>query len=158
MLLLFFIVWLILNGKVTVEICLFGLGISAVIFYFICKCMDYSWRKELFLYRLLPRIAGYFVVLVKEIAKANVAVMKLVLSPEVQPEPELVLFETDLRTSWGKAILADSITLTPGTITVYVEDQTLCVHCLDRELAEGIESSVFVQALKQMEEEEAKWK
>ena len=54
-------------------------------------------------------------------------------------------------------LLANSITLTPGTITVSVEGNRFCVHCLDWELADGVEDSVFVELLKEMEEKEAKW-
>ena len=57
-----------------------------------------------------------------------------------------------------EVILANSITLTPGTITVSLEDNRFCVHCLDRELAEGMENSVFVELLKKMEAEERKWR
>lgn len=158
MFLLFFAVWMILNGKVTLEICLFGLGISAVLFAFICRYMDYSIRKERLLFRLIPLFLQYFWVLVKEIVKANVAVLKLIVSPELQPEPAIVYFDTDLKTGLAKVLLANSITLTPGTITVSVEDNRFCVHCLDRELAEGVENSVFVELLEKIEEKEAAWR
>lgn len=157
MVVLIFLVWLILNGKVTVEICFFGLLISAALFFFMCRFMEYSVRKELLLYRLLPLLAKYAAVLVAEIVKANLAVLKMVLNPEIQPEPELIYFDTDLKSDLAKVMLANSITLTPGTITVSVEENHFCVHCLDRELGEGIESSVFVELLKKMEEEEARW-
>ena len=49
--------------------------------------------------------------------------------------------------------LANSITLTPGTITVSLKDDTYEVHCLDKGLSEGIEDSCFVKLLKEMEEE-----
>ena len=84
--------------------------------------------------------------------------LKIILSPELQPETALVFFETDLTTGMAKTMLANSITLTPGTITVSVEDNRFCVHCLDRELAEGMEESVFVELLKEMEERERRWK
>ena len=158
MFLLFFAVWMILNGKVTLVICLFGLGISAVLFAFICRYMDYSIRKERLLFRLIPLFLQYFWVLVKEIVKANVAVLKLIVSPELQPEPAIVYFDTDLKTGLAKVLLANSITLTPGTITVSVEDNRFCVHCLDRELAEGVENSVFVELLEKIEEKEAAWR
>ena len=54
-------------------------------------------------------------------------------------------------------LLANSITLTPGTITVSVEGDRFCVHYLDKELADGVEDSVFVELLKEMEAEGAKW-
>ena len=157
MFLLFFLVWLILNGKVTAEICVFGLVISAVLFAFICRYMDYSWRKELLLFRLFPLLAQYFWVLVKEIVKANICVMKIILSPELQPEPALVYFDTELQSGLLQVMLANSITLTPGTITVSVEKNHFCVHCLDRELAEGMETSVFVELLEKMETEVERW-
>lgn len=157
MFLLIFAVWLILNGKVTLEICLFGVAISAALFYFMCRFMDYSVKKEILFFRLFPLLANYFWVLVKEIVKANVAVLKIIVSPELQPEPAVVYFDTDLRTEFAKVLLADSITLTPGTITVSVEEGRFCVHCLDRELAEGLEDSVFVELLKKMETEELRW-
>lgn len=158
MFLLFFTVWLILNGKVTVEICIFGAIISAALFYFMCRFMEYSLRKELLLFRLIPLFVRYFWVLVEEIVKANMAVLRLIVSPEIQPEPAFVYFDTDLKTDLAKVILADSITLTPGTITVSVEENRFCIHCLDREFAEGMEESVFVVLLKEMEEKEAKWR
>lgn len=155
--LLFFAVWMILNGKVTAEICIFGVLISAALFYFMCRYMEYSLKKELLLFRLIPLFIRYFGVLVKEIVKANVCVLKIILSPELQPEPAFVYFDTDLKTGLARVLLANSITLTPGTITVSVEDDRFCVHCLDKELAEGMETSVFVKLLKEMEDMEAKW-
>ena len=60
-------------------------------------------------------------------------------------------FTSGLQTGAAKVILADSITLTPGTITVSVEGDRFCVHCLDWEFAEGMEASVFVTYLEEME-------
>lgn len=151
MFLVLFLVWLILNGKITAEICIFGIVISSALFYFICRFMDYSVKKELLLFRLFPLFVQYFWVLVKEIVKANVCVLKIILSPDLQPEPALVYFDTELQSELFRVMLADSITLTPGTITVSLEGNQYCIHCLDRELAEGMEESVFVELLKKME-------
>lgn len=155
--LLLFAVWMILNGRATVEICVFGVLFSSGLLYFMCRFMGYSLRKELLLFRLIPWFVRYFWVLVKEIVKANVCVLKLILSPELQPEPAFVYFHTELHSGVARVILANSITLTPGTITVSLEDNQFCVHCLDRELAEGVENSVFVELLKEMEEAKARW-
>ena len=48
-------------------------------------------------------------------------------------------------------VLANSITLTPGTITVTLEEDEYLVHCLDRELGEGIESCSFEKRLEELE-------
>ncbi len=153
-----FAVWLILNGRITMEICIFGICISAVLLYFMCRFMDYSLKREALLFLLIPWFAQYGWVLVKEIVKANVEVLKIILSPELQPEPTIVYFDTELKTGLARVFLANSITLTPGTITVSVEESRFCVHCLDRELAEGLENSVFVELLKELEKEEERWK
>jgi multicomponent Na+:H+ antiporter subunit E len=142
---------------VTWEILIFGLVISAVLFWFMCRFLDYSFRKEILLFRLTPLFIRYFWVLVKEIVKANVCVLKIIFSPELQPEPAFVYFDTNFKTGTARMLLANSITLTPGTITVSVEGDRFCVHCLDQELADGVEDSVFVELLKEMEAEEAKW-
>ena len=96
MFLLFFCVWLILNGRVTAEICILGLVIAALLFYFICRFLDYSIKKEILMFRLAPWLVRYFWVLVEEIAKANLSVLKLILSPDVEPEPALVYFTSGL--------------------------------------------------------------
>lgn len=157
MLLLLFAAWLILNGRITLEICIFGVGISAALFYFMCRYLDYSVRREILLFRLIPLGIRYFWALVREIVRANVCVLRIITSPEIMPEPALVYFTAAFRTGMARVILANSITLTPGTITVSVEGDRYCVHCLDRELAEGIEHSVFVELLREMEEKEAQW-
>lgn len=158
MLFLLFFVWIILNGKVTLEICILGILISFALYFFICRFMDYSWKKELLLFRLAPLFLQYFWVLVREIVKANMCVLRIITSPDQQPEPALVYFDTKLQTDLAKVILANSITLTPGTITVSVEESHFCIHCLDKELAEGMEASVFVELLEKIEKEEARWK
>lgn len=158
MLVIFFAVWLILNAKVTAEICVLGVLILAALFFFICRFMGYSWRKELGIYRLLPLFVQYFGVLVAEIVKANLCVFRMVVSPDQQPEPAFVCFQADLKTEAARVMLANSITLTPGTITVMADGDQFCVHCLDKELSEGIGDSVFVKLLKKMEAEEERWR
>ena len=151
MLLLFFLVWLIFNGAVTTEIVLFGIVISLLMFAFICKFMDYSLRKEK---KLLMR-SGYFLlyvlILVREVLKANMEVVRMIISRDVVVQPVMVSFQTSLKSGFCRAILANTITLTPGTITVSLEDSELIVHCLDKSLAEGLENSVFVEMLEKLE-------
>lgn len=148
---LIFAAWLILNGKITLEICVLGLVLSAALFLFLCRFMDYSPRKELQLLKRLPLLLRYLGVLIREIVKANLEVLGLILSPELEPEPALVYFDTDLRSELAKAMLANSITLTPGTITVSVEGSRFCVHCLDRKFAEGLNDSAFVRLIREIE-------
>lgn len=152
MFLLYFLLWVIFNGNFTLEIAVFGVVIAAAVFAFTCKFADYSIEKEKMLFRNLFRICRYVVVLVIEIVKANFAVVRLILSEEEEVEPALVSFRADLKTAAGRSALANAITLTPGTITVLLEDNVYTVHCLDETLAEGINESVFVEMMKEIEE------
>ncbi|MBQ8802982.1 MAG: Na+/H+ antiporter subunit E [Tyzzerella sp.] len=151
MYLLFFLAWIIFNGKVTVEITILGIVIAALVFAFVCKFMDYSLQKEKDFYKKIMFLLAYVVLLVKEIIIANLAVIHLVLARNEVVEPIIVKFRTNLRSETLRVILANSITLTPGTITVSLEEDELTVHCLDKSLAEGMEDSMFVKMLEKME-------
>lgn len=151
MFLLFFLVWIVFNGAVTAEIVLFGLAISAVMYAFICKFMNYGIDKDIAYGKRAFFILQYICVLVWEIVKANFAVIRLITSSRYDLEPALVRFKTDLRTKQARVILANSITLTPGTITVTLEEDEYVVHCLDKELAEGMNHSIFVELLEKLE-------
>lgn len=152
MLLLFFLVWVIFNGRLTLEIALFGVAIAGAVFAFVCKFMDYSLRKELCFYKRMPAFARYLYCLIKEIITANIVVSRMILTRKEQMEPVIVHVHTDLKSETARVILANSITLTPGTITVSMTEDDLLVHCLDKSLSEGMEDSVFVRLLKKMED------
>lgn len=152
MYLLYFILWVIFNGNLTPEIAAFGVIIAAALFAFTCKFADYSIAKEKKLFRNFFRILRYVAVLIIEIVKANFAVIHFILTEKEEIEPTIVSFKTDLKTPTARASLANAITLTPGTITVLLEDNVYAVHCLDDSLAEGIDESVFVKMLKKIEE------
>lgn len=94
----------------------------------------------------------YFFVLIIEIFKAAIAVYKRVYSRKIEIQPQMVFFDVDIESEFLRFVLANSITLTPGTITVDVDDNHFCVHALDYTLAEGVENSVFIKLLKKMEE------
>lgn len=153
MYLIFFLSWIIFNGQITTEILIFGVIIAAAVFWFVCKFMDYSLKKELKLYRSIGFFLWYFLVLLKEIVVANIDVIKRVYTVEETMEPVIVKFKVNLKSDMTRVLLANSITLTPGTITVALEENEYTVHCLDESLAEGLDSSVFVKLLEKYEEE-----
>ena len=93
----------------------------------------------------------YILTLIWEILKANITVFRMIYSAEYELEPAVVHFRTNLHSTLARVLLANSITLTPVTITVSLTDNEYTVHCLDKELAEGISSSVFVKLLTKLE-------
>lgn len=147
----FLVLWIIFNGRVTLEILLLGLVLSAALFSFCCRFMDYSIRSDLRLYCLVPMTVQYVAVLIMEILKANHQVLFFILTPRYQVEPQLIHFTSGLKSEFARVVLANSITLTPGTITVSLEGNEFYVHCLDKEFAEGLENSIFEKLLEKME-------
>lgn len=144
--------FLVFCGKVTLETLLFAIGIAAFLFWFCCRHLGYSLEKERRLFLLAPGLGAYVCFLLKEIFLANWQVLHLIYSEKVEVEPRIVTFTTDLRSSWFRTALADSITLTPGTISVNLEGDRLTVHCLDASLSEGLKNSEFEKRLKLLEE------
>ena len=152
MYLLLLLFWIILNGKITAEILVIGMIISAAIYWMTCKFFEYSPKSDIFLLKNSIWIIVYFVVLLIEIFKSAVTVYKRVYSRKIEIQPQMVFFDVDIKSDFLKFVLANSITLTPGTITVDVDVNHFCVHALDYEIAEGLENSVFIKILKKMEE------
>ena len=153
MYLLFLFAWIIFNGNITLEIFIFGVVIAAAMFAFMCKFMGYSIKKEINVYKKTIWTLAYIALLIREIVKANLAIIPKILTVEEEMEPIIVKFKTSLKTDFTKMLLANSITLTPGTITVALEDDEYTIHCLDVTLAEGLENSDFEKALKKLDEE-----
>ena len=148
----YFFIWLAVNGRVTAETVVLGIFVSLALHRFTRRVLPVRPVPFALALRLLPRGLLYLLTLLVEILRANLQVIKLVLSPVIEVEPCLVRFRTDLRTEAARVALANSITLTPGTLTVSLEGNDLLVHVLDREMARGLDDSVFVRQLRRMEE------
>jgi len=83
-------------------------------------------------------ILTYWIWLLKEIILASWSVSKIILSPKMDLSPTIVKVKAKSRGSVGWVIFANSITLTPGTITIDIDDKgVLTVHGINRETAEG---------------------
>jgi multicomponent Na+:H+ antiporter subunit E len=155
MLVLLLGLWIVFNGRITWEVFLTGLVLAVPVYLFFCLVMHFTPKKEWDFVSQLPWLIKYFGVLLWEIVKANVAVTKLILSDRLEPEPVLVRFKRTFKQNSHEVLLANSITLTPGTITVDLsEDDWFTIHALDREFAEGIDNSVFIQMIQEVEDAE----
>lgn len=143
----FFLLWIILNGRITLELVILGIIVAAAVFLFARKAFGYSVRTEWNVLRYFPLSVVYFLDLILEILKAALAVSLIVLNPARRPDPVLIEFHSGFNSSFKNAVLANSITLTPGTVTVKMEGDLFLVHCLIPEFAQGIEESSFVKLL-----------
>lgn len=151
MYLLSFCFWLLLNGKFTWETVLLGLVIVLLEALLLRLFFSYTPKTEWRFLRRFPLFLVYLLVLLFEILKANLKVLRIILFKTIKTNPALRVVTVDLHTDFARFMLANSITLTPGTITVSVDGNRFTVHCLSSEMLDGIEESVFVRLLRRME-------
>lgn len=78
--------------------------------------------------------------LLLEIVKSNFQVAQLILSPSLPISPSVITVKSSQKTILGRVIYANSITLTPGTVTLSAESDEMEVHALSKEFAEGLQS------------------
>lgn len=145
--------WIILNGKITSEILIIGFIIAALCLMFANRFLNYRLSTEKKFWRNAGLIVEYIWVLLIEIIKANIVVLKILFTKRKKIHPVIVRFDAPLEKEFFQVVLADSITLTPGTITVRLNENGYEVHCLDESLARGLNTSIFVEILKKMEEQ-----
>lgn len=151
MFILLLLIWFIFNGKITMELTILGILLCACIYFFICRFMDYSPKKDIRLMRRSVLFLYYIAALIVEIIKANIQVIHFVVADREIVEPVIVEHKTRLKTDLGRVLLANSITLTPGTITISLKDDKLLIHCLDKTMAEGMDDMIFERLLEKME-------
>ena len=122
-----FAFWLALSGHYTMFLVLLG-GASAVL----CTYLAVRLRivDETIAFHLLPRAPSYWPWLVWEIIKSASTVSRTILDPRLPISPTLLRVKAGQKTPVGIATYANSITLTPGTLTVGVDGDSLLVHAL----------------------------
>ena len=145
------IVWLMLNGRADWDVWVTGIAVSGAIYYVLCRVSGLNPKQEVRAIRLIPLCLCYAGVLLWEILKANLSVAGFICSKK-EPTPMVVHFSSGLKSEIANVILANSITLTPGTITILLQEDRFAVHCLRREYGEGMGESSFVKLLSKMEE------
>ena len=134
-----FLFWLVLSGYFTAFLITMG-ALSAIAVMLLARRMDLI-DHEGHPIRLGWRIVLYWPWLFKEIVKSAWDVSKIILDPRLPISPTLVRVKTSQKTTVGVVTYANSITLTPGTISVEVSKGEILVHALTRDgaasLAEG---------------------
>jgi multicomponent Na+:H+ antiporter subunit E len=125
-----YLTWMALNWSVDADVLITGAVISALIAVALCsKC------EVLQNVRLTPKSFLYSVAFLGvfwwELIKSNIDVALRVLNPALPINPGIVEVKTRLKTNIGKMMLANSITLTPGTLTVDIRDDSMFIHWID---------------------------
>ncbi len=150
--LIYLVFWIILGQKLTFEALIIGVAVSCMVFQFNKDKFNKKSINKINSFKKMKYLIWYLIVLVKEIVIANFHVAAVVLNPRIELNPKVVTFKTKLKGDMLKTIFANSITLTPGTLTVKMEEDTLTVHCLKEEYVKDIIDSKFEKILMKVEE------
>jgi len=125
-----FALWLLMSGIYKPMVVGFGAA-SVLLVVYVIRRMDAVDGERLDIDLRPIGFLSYLMWLMVEIAKANWAVTKMILAPEMPMRQHLFVVPNSQRTELGQVIYANSITLTPGTISVETEDDHFLVHALD---------------------------
>ncbi|MBT5379701.1 MAG: Na+/H+ antiporter subunit E [Opitutae bacterium] len=153
--LILFITWVIFSGVID----LFHLSLGAI------SCGIVTWLSSDFLFRndckgIGTRFveAGRFLLycfwLLWQIILANIHVLKLALASNNQEmRPQMVRFRTSLRSEFARYVFANSITLTPGTVTLSVEGDKFVVHAISQKVADELPGEMEKRVAKIFDQE-----
>ena len=137
---IFFILWLIFSGRFDSFHITLGLVSSAMVSFLSGDLLFESGRPK-GMFRMWVRFAGYIPWLLVQIFIANLQVMYLTFHPRLidKIDPQIIEFESRLKSDYSRTTFANSITLTPGTITVNVTVLgKFAVHCINTKAGEPL--------------------
>ena len=124
------LLWLLMSGLYKTLILSFG-GISVILVMFLTKRMTeydgYELKSHLSLFKTIKYFGWLFI----EVVKSNWDVSKILLSRTIEVNQKFVKTPVSQKSDLAKVLFANSITLTPGTVTVETEDQSFIVHALN---------------------------
>lgn len=125
-----FLIWLGFTTSLATSELITGAVISLIITSFVYKTFtDYG--MKFFSPMRVVYIIQYLIVFLIALIKANLDVARRVVDPKLPINPGIVKYDTKLKSRTAKVILANSITLTPGTLTVDIIDDALYIHWID---------------------------
>lgn len=146
-----FLLWIMLSSRLTLEIILLGVVICLALMLFVWRVMGYSPRTDLRLFRIFLYAVAYAGLLIWEIFKSTLHLGRIIFSRKMVVKPAIYTFSCPLNTGLARVIFANSITLTPGTITISQEGDSFTVHGLHPDLLTSLPGCSFVRLLSRME-------
>ena len=141
-----FVVWLLLSGHL--EPLMLGLGLASVLLTVILIRRMTLIDHESYPLHLSSKLPAFFVFIFREIVKANIDVIKRIMTfKRTSISPQLIEVQAPLKTDLGRVIYANSITLTPGTVSVELSNEKILVHALTKEAADDLSSGEMAKSI-----------
>jgi multicomponent Na+:H+ antiporter subunit E len=140
--------WFFLSGEFSSTIIVLSVVSGLIVSYF---------TKDLFFpdgdinLVLILKIFMYAPWLLWQIILANLQVLKILLKPRLDIDPSMVEFKPQVKSDIGVTLLANSITLTPGTVTIFADKDHFFVHALGPEFAEGLSGGEMEKRILEIE-------
>jgi multicomponent Na+:H+ antiporter subunit E len=142
--LVLWLVWVLIAGFALLEVLLGGAA-ALILSLFIARFVSYSFTLK-GAAGLFKFIFVYIPVFLYKLVVANFDIAYRVLSPGLPINPKVVKVPTNLKSDFLKLVLSNSITLTPGTLTLDVEEDGLLIHCVN---APGESAEEYKKAISQ---------
>jgi len=135
--------WVMLMGSLSYDVLIVGVLSSLVIAFMYPEGLSFFTE-----FRATPAafVAGfkYYGYFLSELVKSNIRVAGIVISPSLPINPGIVKIRTGLKSRMGRLMLANSITLTPGTLTVELDGEWLYIHCVTVDSADIEEATAAI--------------
>lgn len=148
----FVLFWIVLSESFSIERICIGVIIAYIISKFGEELLEIKYKNLKLNVNKLTMFFRYLCLLLVEIFKSCINVAKIVLNPKMKIAPSVCIIETRLKSNFLRTILANSITLTPGTLTVFMDDNKITIHSLQEENLKDLENSSFEKILLKVEE------
>ncbi len=132
------LMWLVLSDSIEFASVLVGMGVSAgisLLYILLYPKEDFDFVHPVWL-------IAYGFVLIKNIIISNIYLTKILMRKDLNLSPAIIAIPTTLKSDWQKLLLANSITLTPGTLTLDIEDNMLFIHIIEYE--EGMDRTKII--------------
>lgn len=144
------ILWLLMSGHYSLLIISLGIISSALCVYLAKRAniIDNEGLPLLF----FPRLSNYLLWLFKEIFNSNIATAKVIITNKI--DPEIFTIKVSQHSEVGKATYANSITLTPGTVTTQIDKDTFEVHALNSDFGDDVRKGEMDKKVSWLEGEE----
>jgi multicomponent Na+:H+ antiporter subunit E len=150
---LFFLFWIAVSGSFHWQQLLLGAAAALFVAYFNRNLLIGPAERPPVSIKTLFWLLRYCLRLLWDIVKANFQVAAIVLHPRMPVSPQMVNLDVDLKKTGSRVLLGNSITLTPGTLTVLADQNRYVIHALTGEAGAGLAEWDLIAKLKQMEEE-----
>ncbi len=149
-----FLFWLVLSSSFAVESLIIGIITSIAITVYSKNIVFEEEETSLYKFSGAIELVRFTWILIVEVIKANIGVVKIVLDPSLPISPKFVVvpIPDNLKKDFNKVLYANAITLTPGTLTVDILEEGYLIHAINEDCGDGVAGSALEKYVMKVEE------